>query len=230
MNSAFFIWGILYSAVYMFANYICRLFQMDIRLVSFVVLIYLITFIYWIHRTDKADYVGIKTVNIRHSGIALMLPLLIMPVYNLIGTVNYTITVSDIVLVASAAVTEEIFFRGIIQKYFIQKDRISEIIKINAVFALYHTVNIFAGKDMHYVLWQMICAFAIGICYSVITVLYNSIIPAAIAHAVLNITGIIGNMQHEIKILWLMPAVGLNIIYAVFLLKKYKNCYKQENG
>ena len=226
MNYMLFLWAILYSGVFTLSEWLCTRLCLNNSYICIAAFTYIVAFVVWINKNNKQKTAGLLLGKIELKSIITMLPLLVFPIYNLWISDGSKVTVYTAFIAIIVAFVEEIFFRGFIQNGFIQKNFISGILKTNIIFSLYHMVNIFSGNDIEYVVWQMICAFVIGICYSFVAMMNSSIIPSAILHCMINITGISVDKVFDIKMLQI---VLFYIIYAFILLKKCsKIYYKQE--
>jgi len=221
MNSVFFVWAVAYSIVYRLADILDKALKTDYKTVPICMLLFTVIFLYWIFKSGKAEYIGVKKAAISKNNIYMAIPLLMFPLYNIMVTKQVSADVYDILLILSAIVVEEVFFRGVIQKHFLHSGLIMSVLITNLLFAGYHSFNIFSGADIYYTLWQVLNAFIVGVCYSLVVILYDSLIPAAAAHFLVNLTG----MYKDTDLTGISFIVAIHIIYALFLLKKAKNNY-----
>lgn len=94
----------------------------------------------------------------------------------------------------SAAIIEELLFRGVLLLGILGHTRIKTAgaVTISAgLFAAAHLMNLFAGGGLLYTLPQTVFAFCAGICLGALAVRTKSIIPAVILHMTVNLSSII---------------------------------------
>jgi membrane protease YdiL (CAAX protease family) len=75
-----------------------------------------------------------------------------------------TVTQSIILVIFTIAVgfNEEIYFRGLVFRFLMQKGRKKAIIASSIIFGVLHLINALNGKDIIYVVLQMFFAFLVG--------------------------------------------------------------------
>lgn len=94
----------------------------------------------------------------------------------------------------SAAIIEELLFRGVLLLGILGHTKIKTAgaVTISAgLFAAAHLMNLFAGGGLLYTLPQTVFAFCAGICLGALAVRTKSIIPAVILHMTVNLSSII---------------------------------------
>lgn len=80
--------------------------------------------------------------------------------------------------------SEELMFRGIILRIFLEKNSLNKAILISALlFSLLHSVNVLAGLDPLGVMLQLLSTFIFGIIYGCLAIIMKNIIPLIIFHA-----------------------------------------------
>jgi len=221
MRYVFFLWAVAYSLVHEFSEMLCVYLGTGYGLVSVMMFLYAAVFVIWLIKTDRAEHIGVKKGKVTIENIYVAAPLAMLPLYNFITIKQPKINIFDILLVLGSVMTEEIFFRGILQKLFSNAGIMSAIVKTNLIFAIYHFVNASSGVGMYFVFVQVTTAFIVGICYSMVSVVYDSILPAATAHILVNITGANSNNQYVLTNAYFI-CISLYLIYTLFLMKKYK--------
>ena len=218
-----FIWAVLYNAVFILSEY-----SRVEWLVSAMVFVYSILFIIWLFRKKQNKNAGLRFENIDLKTFVKTAPLYIQAVFNVVLFDNNNILWYNIFLVIGAVIVEEIFFRGIIQHWLIQKNIMAAIILTNILFAFYHIANIAAGAEAGYVALQMAVAFAAGICYSMTTVIHKSILPCMLAHFATNITGTAYFVGNSKLTLYAVAVTAFYISYAVYLFLTNKNLFEHK--
>lgn len=153
-----------------------------------------------------------------------MIPLLTLALFNFGIERGIEIDFLTVVYMISISVVEEIFFRGILLRFFIKRNKLYGIVVSSVVFAAFHLLNLFRHQDYVYIIMQVLCAFVVGICYAAIVVQYHSLIPCFTAHALTNITGfdsISSGISFECMVgLWV--CIAIYAIYAIFLCRKIR--------
>ena len=114
-----------------------------------------------------------------------ILPLLIVPVF-LLAEFGFPVPDAGWFLLAGAALTEEIIFRGFFPRLFPNMPRLAVTVLSAAVFALFHFVNLLS-KPFSPAPWiQIFCAFCAGVLFSAVTFDLNSLLPSFFAHFFIN--------------------------------------------
>jgi membrane protease YdiL (CAAX protease family) len=119
------------------------------------------------------------------------IPLLTLPIYNLLQTISIgrlEWSVSFVLWMAFVAVCEELFFRGFLVQRFSIWGIVTQVIGSSALFALAHVINLFGNADVLYVLLQITCAFVIGICFALITIQSGTLFLSIIVHFLTNVS------------------------------------------
>lgn len=141
--------------------------------------------ILWAFRTGQARRLGLSVP--RHIRIFRFLPLLMLPVCNLLIADILSPSLPTFVLMLAVCAAEELFFRGFLLRFLMRYGAIPAVLLSSVVFAMFHLVNPTAGSAL-YTWAQVLCAFAAGICFAAATVLSGSLLPGFVAHFLSNIT------------------------------------------
>lgn len=190
-----FFWAALYPLAYAIAGFLEKVLHLPQWILSGVIAAYAVLLILWIVKTGRAHTVWLGKPNrLKFRELLQLLPLLILPAYHLLTAQACALSLSVVVLMLSVCVTEEVFFRGYLLRYFLKVGRISGILLSSVVFALCHSINLLHQPNMAYIIAQIVCAFILGICYGAVTVQYETILPALFAHFLTNITGLSGTI------------------------------------
>lgn len=215
-----FLWVSLYGVTYMVSENIILGKGMYPWILPVNMLVYTLLLILWIWRSGMHRNIGFvvaETCSV--SKWIEIIPVFILPVYNLLMARGADFSLYQILLMFSVSVTEEIFFRGFLLHMLIKHSRICGIILSSIVFSLLHGANVFQGADFDYTWMQMICAFSSGICYSIATVQTGSLLPAIVAHILTNITGIAEMAEPGWKVSGLWVMITLHIWWGI-----HKSC------
>ena len=167
----------------------------------------------------------------RKTAFILALPLLILPVLNLLPLFLHGFDAVQPVLMASVLLTllwvlvEEILFRGFLPVAAMEPMKFNEVqcaIAVSAVFALFHFAGIIKGADVSYAAVQSILAFGAGFAFTALTFRSGSILPAAAIHFLLNLSA---DFCAGFSLPWLAwcGAALLCIIYGVYLLAQKRS-------
>jgi len=211
------LWIAGYGAVYTAARYLCSIFEPGSWLLSICMAVYAAAFLLWSLRQKGS---GLKKASIKavlpYPGCWLMA---LLPLFNLFLGGCSEITSKEGVLLVSGAVVEELLFRGYLL-YGLRKLRPGFRCLISGlVFAGLHGGNLLSGMDIGYGLMQMAVAFVTGICYSAGALRLGSILPALVAHILVNLTGS-GNTASGFG--WYVLLCGLGSCWLLYDIEKEK--------
>ncbi len=195
---------------------------------AFTILIYAVALIVYLLRQRKKRYLFGFNIRIKPIDCLYFLPLLILPAVNIILLDNL-FDPFTIILFMGVCVIEEIFFRNFL--FFALNQRFSLILSIilsSVIFALFHAVNLLNSFDILFVSLQIVSSFAVGVCFSALAIKFKSLLPSAVAHFLINLTGM-GVISTQ-KWVWAVLIGASSIIYLVYglgLLTNYKkNTYR----
>jgi membrane protease YdiL (CAAX protease family) len=110
---------------------------------------------------------------------------------------------SPSLFVSIPSIFEEVGFRGIVLTVFLSKySERKSIIFSSAGFGLMHLLNLTSGRDLVWVMGQVVWAFTIGLFYGYVFVRTRSLLPPMIAHYLSNvfIGSLAGYMQSRASI------------------------------
>lgn len=167
----------------------------------------------------------------RKAAFILALPLLILPVLNLLPLFLHGFDAVQPVLMGSVLLTllwvlvEEILFRGVLPvaaREHIKLNEVQSAIAVSTVFALFHFAGIIKGADVSYAAVQSILAFGAGFAFTALTFRSGSILPAAAIHFLLNLSA---DLCADFSLPWLAwcGAALLCVIYGVYLLMQKRS-------
>lgn len=205
-----YLWVALYGLTHMCSEMLSWAIPGTFRITPWAMLLYTLMLILWICRTGRAQMIGLRIpVPCSHSKWLNLLPLFLLPGYNLMTADGFAPDLPTAALVLSAAITEEIFFRGFLLHFLAKRSKTAGIYLSSILFSISHMVNLTQNIDPVYIWMQVICAFASGLCYSSAAIRFSSLLPCIAAHFLTNITGSSRSPQScpEMAGLWLCIAV-----------------------
>ena len=213
-------WIALYGIIYTLATHISRLAHP--WFLPMAMLGYLGAFLCSVVRSGWASQLGVCVP--RGICQARFLPLLFLPIYNLIADRGGLCPITEILLMVSTCAVEELFFRGFLLRTLRRYGRVIAVVLSSAAFALVHIVNLAAGIAPGFVLAQVLCAFTVGICYGIAAIETGSLLWGYVAHLLTNVTASPAS-QPPTPLLWLCIAAyggyGLRLLHLYH--KKEKN-------
>lgn len=206
-----FLWIASYGLVYALASYLPR--EEYPWAVPLAMLGYSGALILWVFRTGQARRLGLSTP--RNIRCIRFLPLLMLPVCNLLTAETISLSFPTFVLILAVCAAEELFFRGLLLRFLMRYGAIPAVLLSSLVFALFHLVNLIAGTAL-YTWAQVLCAFAAGVCFAAAAALSGSLLPGFAAHLLSNITAAPAPADPA-PLLWL--CIALYCCYGAVLCK-----------
>ena len=186
-----FLWAVIYEITYIISQTVSSHFNAWRWFTPLAMLLYICIFLVWIYVTGRNCDIALGKGNVlEHVSIIYMLPLLVLPICNIVMGKGLQVPLYTAVYLVSASIAEEIFFRGFLLHYFSKKSKAFGIVFTSVLFAILHLSNLVHCKDVVYIVLQVLCALVMGICYSEIVILYKSLLPCFVAHIFTNITGV----------------------------------------
>lgn len=205
-------WIALYGIIYTLATHISRLAHP--WFLPLAMLGYLGAFLCSVVRSGWASQLGVCVP--RGICQARFLPLLLLPIYNLVADRGGLCPITEILLMVSTCAVEELFFRGFLLRTLRRYGRVIAVVLSSAAFALVHIVNLAAGIAPGFVLAQVLCAFTVGICYGIAAIETGSLLWGYVAHLLTNVTAS-PTAQTPTPLLWLCIAAyggyGLRLLH-----------------
>ncbi len=209
-----FLWVLGYGALFAISELISNLINIPHCITAFTVLVYAVALIVFIELKRKKRYLFGYGIKIKPKELLYFLPLLILPAVNLIVLKN-SFDAFTIILFAGVCVVEEVFFRNFL--FFILNARLGKItgaLISSLIFALFHTVNLLNGFDFLFVALQILSSFAIGVCFSGLTIKLKSLLPCTVAHFLINLTGV--GIAKVATVWWCVILIGCSLIYLFY--------------
>lgn len=133
-----------------------------------------------------------------------------------------SVATTAILLLSTLAVgiNEEIYFRGIALKVLKIKGNKKAVVGASVVFGVFHTINLLNGKNILYVLLQVIFAFLVGLVLAEIVCLTGSLIGVIVWHTTHDfIAYSTGDALDTKGLIILIVQVVVLLGYAVYLWK-----------
>ncbi len=126
--------------------------------------------------------------------------------------------------VIAVGLNEEIYFRGLALKFMEKKGNKKAIIFTSVVFGTLHLVNAMNGKNLFYLVLQMLFAFVVGFVLAEIVVITKSLLIVIIWHAMHDFISInTGEALETITLVILAFQVITLMVYATGIWKKCNN-------
>lgn len=209
-----FFWIAAYGLVYTLACALpqqVRLWAVPLGIVGYAAIL-----IGWIFRSGQARALGLCAPPGKPGrGLWLVLPMLLLPLCNLLLAGSFHPEPSTLVLMLGVCTVEEVFFRGFLLRRLLRFGAIAAILLSGGIFALFHLAS--PAEALTDPSAQLACAFAVGICYGAAALRLGSLIPCILSHFLTNITAAPLTAE-AVPWLWLCTAVYLCI--DVFLCKR----------
>jgi membrane protease YdiL (CAAX protease family) len=121
--------------------------------------------------------------------------------------------ISSGLLVTIPSMLEELVWRGIVLTTFLNKYSERKAIIFSSLgFGLIHLLNLAMGRDLIWVLGQVVWAFCIGLFYGYVFVKTRSLLPSMIVHYLGN--AFIGSLTGYLQV---RASVGLQALYGVII-------------
>lgn len=222
----YFVWIFLYQITNSISWELSQVIGIIYPILAISMVIYVVALLYWLKKRNKIDDVAFRNIDYLQLKKCLCgIPLLVLPLYNLITTKNHTISVSFWIWTFCLVIVEELFFRGFLYDLLAKWNTCGYVLISSLLFGVVHFVNIFEGQDRIYVCMQVLCAFAAGISYAALIVKCGSIFPCIFVHFLTNISaGEISMMElangFTYEMLGLWCCIGIYAVYGLWLCKK----------
>lgn len=216
-----FLWIILYGLLYCLSEAAAPMLNAAAWLTPITMVIYIGLLLLWVCRTGQQQAAGLVFFRLRKGDLPVFLPLMVLPLCNLVTTGNPAISLFSMLLTLCTCTAEELFFRGFLLSFLRKKVGLQSVLIAALTFSLFHSVNIFSGWDIPSVLMQMLLAFSAGIYYCLIRISCGSLIPCIAAHFLTNLTAgsLITIRFSESMIIWGL-CTGLLLICSLLLFSK----------
>lgn len=118
---------------------------------------------------------------------------------------------------------EEIYFRGLAFKFLSEKGITKAIIWSSMIFGVLHLVNAFNGKNIVYLLLQVMFAFLVGIVLAELVSITKSLWLVIIWHALHDYISLLtGDSVNTASVIVLASQVIVLLLYAVLLWRKVR--------
>lgn len=207
-----FFWVFLYGFLYSLAETAAHFAGGSPWVTPLTMLGYLLLLFSWLIRSNRTSEPGLSPVRLRtKADLIFLIPLLILPVLNLSGSVSVC-PPHYILLMFSVCCVEEIMFRGVLLSFLIHHLGRWGILCAAFAFSILHCVNFFSDIPFSYVLVQILLAFFVGIYYNLIRLYCRSLYPCIAAHFLTNITASTEAVSPPYTILHIVILTGCGFI------------------
>lgn len=197
-----FLWIAAYGLVYALASRFANPWVAPLAMTG-----YSAALIGWVWGTGQARYLGLCPVRRgMPGGLYGFLPLLMMPVCNLLTARAFSPALPTVTLMLAVCSAEELFFRGFLLRHLMKYGALPAVLLSGGAFALLHLANLAGSGDTSYVLAQVLFAFAAGVCFGAAAVRSGSLLPGFLAHFLTNITAGAGAAEPA-PLVWLCIAL-----------------------
>ena len=150
------------------------------------------------------------------------LPLMVICSSNLWNGISVNRTPAElcihILLMLCVGFLEELIFRGFLFEAMAKSCLRSAILVSSLTFGLGHIINLFNGRDLTEVLFQIVLAVAMGFLFVMIYLRSGSILPCMAGHAAVNILSAFESKQGMTLKLRLLRSAVLLVLIAAYLL------------
>lgn len=213
-------WAYLYVVICTVAEIIIKHWELTDFIKIIFMICYVCFFLLWINKSQKNDYLRLKRNNYYETlKMIELLPLMVLPVFN-VGTYGFKFDFYTTITMLCVAIIEEIFFRGFLQRWFEKTSMLGAVCFTNIIFAAFHILNYVPNKEIVPLLIQMLIALCVGMCFSIIAIRNDSIIPCIVIHFLINVTG--NNNIGEMNILIVVICAMIYFFYGIYLWKRKK--------
>ena len=183
--------------------------------VSLVMGIYTALLLLWIWCSGWGSRIGLTAPDFSEKhDLLLLLPMLILAVHNFLFSDRPSAAAA--LLLALAAVTEEIFFRGFLLRFLMRCGARRAILFSAVLFALFHLAN----TASFYTLLQLLCALGAGLCFASAALVYKSILPGILCHVLINVTA---DGSSTGSVMSLLCAAAIMILSSCHFIRKINN-------
>ena len=183
-----FIWIYLYYLSYQIAGKLALTISDDRWCLPLTMFTYTGMLLGWVFHSGNADKFCLHWKCLNKQCLWHVVPaMLVFPAYNLLTNPYLQTDIASILLIVSMCTAEEVFFRGFLFQN-LRKYNVKVAVLISSiVFALYHFGNLLI-LDVAAVWFQVMSAFAAGMCYAFFLVLTDSLPICIFAHCLTNLT------------------------------------------
>lgn len=194
--------------------------------------LYLLVMIFFLRKYDVLKKYKLCFPEEINRCLWITAPLLLIPALNIclsINTVPYIKEIRQIPLIlyqGISAFSEELLFHAVLPELLSEHCRFTlfrRTMTVNVLFALLHLVNAFSGASPGYAVVQSFLAVSIGLCFSGITEISQSLIPAAFMHWLINLSALQRDLYMSalpLKEILIWSGISiLGIIYGLMLIR-----------
>ena len=143
--------------------------------------------LWWCCTGKRRERLGITVPVLRGKEWGYLLPLLLLPVWQLC---LFRTLASDLLPLATAVLAEELLFRGFLLPCLCRRSVNLGVFGTALLFALLHGLNYLGGYEPIYVALQVVTAFSAGLFWALLRLRSRSLLPCLLAHFLINLTAV----------------------------------------
>lgn len=156
--------------------------------------------------------------------IGYLLPFIILPFLNIINgkiiLISENLNGCVIGITIITAIMEELFFRGWLRTRI--RERYS-LLLTSSVFGICHIISDVGRVDILYIIEHIIFAVCFGVIFFIISAFFDSLIPSAVLHILININAF-GEKESSCKYGVLLITIAvIYMVYSIIVFKLYLN-------
>lgn len=231
------IWLALYIVLNTITGNIAEAMLIESHMISAIpnLILAFICFLY-LKRTGIAKDIGLLTKPTERSSVMLYyVPLLVLPLLNLIYGLNTSLSTTEIAFILAMYISvgfiEEIIFRGLMFKALLKKwNRYIVVAFISLTFAIGHIVSMVAiGQSATDTTLQIVNAFIVGFMFMAVILASGNLTICIITHILYNFFASISMVGYTHTEIITINAI-ITILYFVYLVFRAKNTKAYFNG
>lgn len=178
-----FVWIVLFSFVFSL-----RKFPIPHGITALAVFIYGFCLVFWCIRHEHIYSFGFRRLHaVSRKSFLHLAVMLILPLWQILCYGFPQVSLEETLILLIAVLAEEIFFRGFLLQFLRRKTPKYAVLLSALLFALLHSVNLFSGYAVMYVIVQILLAFICGIYWGLLRIRYHSLFPCIFAHGIINL-------------------------------------------
>ena len=206
---------IIYLFVITIASYISNVIGIPYLINAIVEILFVVISVLILKRKKLILKYGLCVINpINYKKLLYFIPLVIMPILNLIFGVYMNYSIQEIVLIIitmiGASFMEEILFRSHLVRNYEPFGKGYAIVLSSMIFSMFHLLNLTSSANVLLTIIQLLSAFFIGLLFSSILIKTNTVIPCFICHSMINVSNIFMNQK--------ISSINMLIIYSINIL------------
>jgi membrane protease YdiL (CAAX protease family) len=165
-------------------------------------------------------------IPVENKKVLFYIPLFLIEIFPIIfGNYNNEMTILQYFILLfftiAVGINEEIYFRGIALKILNKRGIKKAIIVSSIIFGILHIVNLFNGKDVLYIVFQICFALLVGFVLSEVVIITKSLIIVIIWHFLHDFLALItGDSLGKEDLIILAIQIVIMLVYAIFIWRE----------